>query len=95
MTTTHIRKMRCGITVEMTLDDGRPQPVFAWTPGPPFTKELFRKIMEEYVPWRDEILDTEAKRVGKAIIVGTLGGKGSRSFVTVFSPDGPPRTHYV
>ena len=95
MTTTHVRRMQCGVTVEMTIDEEHPQPVVAWTPGPPFSREQFTQIMAEYIPWRDDILQAIAKRVGQTILVGTLGGNGSRSFITVIHPDRPPERRYV
>jgi hypothetical protein len=87
--------MQCGVTVEMRIDDENPQPVVAWTPGPPFTKERLNQIMAEYIPWRDDILEAFAKRAGKTILVATPGGHGWRSVVTVFHPDVPPVRRYL
>ena len=71
MTTKHILKMKCGVTVEANFDEETAGFACVWTPGPPFSKKMIDRIRKEYEPWRNEIFEAWGKRTGKKVLVVT------------------------
>jgi hypothetical protein len=66
----HILKFSCGITCEVTLDEKTGAFNCEWSELP--TKKLLPKILREYVPWRNEIIEAWAQRTGKRVLVVDL-----------------------
>ena len=69
ISTTHILKMNCGVTIEMLFNEDNAHALCVWTPEPPFSEEMLREIKKEYVPWRNAIIDDWAKRNNKKVLV--------------------------
>lgn len=78
MKSTHTLAMKCGVTVTMTVDEATCAMDVEWSQDPPFATKLFDQILEEYIPWRDNIIEDWCVRSGKTIAVLTKDGKGGR-----------------
>ena len=67
----HKLKMSCGVTVESTFDDETAQWSCVWTPPYPYRPALRKKVLREYIPWRDAILAEWARKNGKRVMIVT------------------------
>jgi hypothetical protein len=72
MTTTHILKMKCGITCTMLHDETTGRFACTWSPPPPLPEKLRKQILGEYEPWRDGIIEAWAERTGRTAVVVKL-----------------------
>lgn len=70
--TIHVLKMSCGVTVRMKLREKDCQMSCLWIPGPPFSKEMLDRIMVEYIPWRNEIMEAWGERNQKRVLCITI-----------------------
>ena len=68
----HILKMKCGVTVELTIDPTDGQIVCEWEPSPPYSEALATAVEAEYLPWRNHIIEQWAKKKGVKVAVVTL-----------------------
>ena len=66
----HILKLSCGLSVELFLDEVTGAFNCEWSARP--TKKLLPKILREYVPWRNEIIEAWSRRTGKKVLVVDL-----------------------
>lgn len=72
MITTHILKMKCGVSVEARFNEENANFSCTWTPEPPFTKKMHDRIKKEYEPWRNEIFDQWSKKTGNKVLLVTI-----------------------
>ena len=63
----HILELSCGLTVTLVLDEQTGVFDCEWSERP--TKALLPKILPEYRPWRNEILEAWSRRSGKKMLV--------------------------
>ena len=67
--TTHILKLSCGIKVIGQLDETTGQFGCGWDRPRPWSKELLKKVQQEYSPWRNRLLQDWVNRNGKSLLV--------------------------
>ena len=67
----HVLKLSCGLTVTLVIDEATGTFEFEWSRWPP-PKHLLSQIKKEYVPWRNEIIETWAKRNGTRVLLVEL-----------------------
>ena len=72
MSTKHILEMSCGVKVVMTLVEKDCAMSCEWSPSPPFSKSLIKRIRAEYEPWRDDIIKSWGERNGKKVLCITV-----------------------
>ncbi len=66
---THILRMRCGVTVTMKLIEATGEFSCLWNPSPPFRPSVFKRICSEYEPWRNKIFEDWSARNGRKVII--------------------------
>ena len=72
----HVLKTAVGVVIEATLDPVTFQFNCCWSSPPPYSSKKFKKIMWEYVPWRDAIMEEAARRAGIRVLMVTPGIDG-------------------
>ena len=72
----HVLRTAVGVVIEATLDPVTFQFNCCWSPPPPYPSKKFKKIMREYVPWRDAIMEEAAQRAGIRVLMVTPGIDG-------------------
>ncbi len=65
----HILRTSAGVVVTLLLDEAGGAVRCAWEPPPPYSRHKARRIMREYRPWRNRILEAWAKRTGQRVLV--------------------------
>lgn len=68
MTSTHILKIEGITTISMSFNEDSGQFVCLWDPPPPFPKADTDRVIKEYEPWRNAILDGWSERTGKRVL---------------------------
>ena len=69
MITKHTLNMKCGITIDLYLDEETCQMRNEWNPGPPYSKEIQSAIPGEYEPWIAGILQAWCNKTGKKVMM--------------------------
>ena len=72
MKTIHKLTTAAGVEIAMTFDELTGHFSCEWSPPPPFTPDLRRAVVKEYLPWRNAIFESWSKRTGKRVVVVTL-----------------------
>lgn len=70
MTTRHVLKLSCGITCTMHFDEETAQMDCEWSRRP--TKKLLPRILKEYEPWRNQIIEAWTTRTGQKVMLISL-----------------------
>jgi len=63
----HILKLSCGLTVELTLDGATGRFDCEWSERP--TPAALPAITKEYLPWRNQIIEAWAERIGQRVLL--------------------------
>jgi hypothetical protein len=80
----HILKTTVGIDLEFFLHPETFRMRVAWKPAPPASKKRLKKVMLDYLPWRDAIVQEAAMKAGKRILIFTP--KRGKLNARVFGP---------
>jgi hypothetical protein len=71
MSDTHLLESSVGIRIEGHLDPATLELRCQWLPEPPYPRRRFKRLMREYIPWRNAIIQGAVDRVGKSVLVVT------------------------
>lgn len=77
----HILRTSVGVTVEATFDSGTFGLVCHWSPPPPYSRKVIERIVRDYIPWRDQLLQAAAQDAGIRIMVVTPGFEAKKGHV--------------
>jgi hypothetical protein len=75
MMTKHILKTDFGVTAQLELNEETGQFNCQWDGTPPigkWSKDLFEKVMDVYLPWRNQLLNAWCKRSGNRMMLINL-----------------------
>jgi hypothetical protein len=67
----HVLKTTTGFTVKVKVDVETLQLCCEWSSPPPYIRRRFKRLLREYWPWRDGIIQEAANRLGKSVLVFT------------------------
>jgi hypothetical protein len=67
----HILKLSCGLTAEMQFNETTGWFACEWSPELP-TRSQVPSVEKEYLPWRNEIIESWARRNNKRVLVVDL-----------------------
>jgi hypothetical protein len=67
----HILKTSQGIDLEFFIHPETFRMRVVWKPAAPASKKKLKKVMLEYLPWRDAIVQEAALKAGKRILIFT------------------------